>query len=123
VSASVNDEPNQGNPLEITAILGKGAHFEGRLIFEGTVRIDGTFAGDIFTRDTLIVGAESRVLAQIDADRVVVAGYIEGQIRATGRVEIQASGHVRGSVQSPVLQIEEGGIVDGTTQMLANPET
>jgi len=111
-------EDNEISPHEVTALLGRGAHFEGRLVFEGIVRIDGTFAGDIFTRDTLIVGADSRVLAQIDADRVVIAGYVEGTIRATSRVEIQATGYVRGSVQSPILQIEEGGMFDGTTQML-----
>lgn len=111
------------SPHEVTALLGKGAHFEGRLVFEGIVRIDGSFAGDIFTRDTLIVGVDSKVLAQVDADRVVIAGYVEGTIRATSRVEIQSSGYVRGSVQSPILQIEEGGMFDGTTQMLpsSNP--
>ena len=102
---------------EVTALLGKGANFEGRLIFEGVVRIDGRFSGDIFTRDTLIVGADANVLAQIDADTVIVAGHVEGQIRATSRVEIQATGSVRGSVQAPVFKIEEGGMFDGTTQM------
>jgi len=107
-------------PNEITALLGKGASFEGRLIFEGIVRIDGNFTGDIFTRDTLIIGADSKVMAQIDADTVIVAGHVEGQIRATSRVEIQASGYVRGSVQAPVFKIDEGGMFDGTTQMQAS---
>jgi cytoskeletal protein CcmA (bactofilin family) len=109
---------DQAPASEITAILGKGTTFEGRLIFEGIVRIDGQFKGDIFTRDTLIVGVDSKVLAQIDADTVIVGGFVEGQIRATTRVEIQSTGYVRGSVQAPVFKIEEGGIFDGTTQML-----
>jgi cytoskeletal protein CcmA (bactofilin family) len=104
-------------PGEITALLGKGAEFEGRLIFEGVVRIDGNFRGDIFTRDTLIIGLDSRVEAQIDADTVIVAGYVEGEVRALSRVEIQSTGYVRGSVQAPIFKIEEGGLFDGTTQM------
>lgn len=108
---------------EITAIIGKGAEFEGRLIFEGIVRIDGGFKGEIFTRDTLILGQESKVEAQIDADTVLIAGYVEGEIRATNRVEILSTGYVRGSIHSPVLRIEEGGLFDGTTQMQATPET
>ncbi len=118
---SDSSDPKRGSvfPGEITALLGKGANFEGRLIFEGVVRIDGNFTGDIFTRDTLIIGADSKVMAQIDADTIIVAGHVEGQIRATSRVEIQSSGYVRGSVQAPVFKIEEGGMFDGTTQMQA----
>ena len=104
-------------PGEITALLGKGAEFEGRLVFEGVVRIDGNFRGDIYTRDTLIIGPDSRVEAQIDADTVLVAGYVEGEIRAISRVEIHSTGYVRGSVQAPIFKIEEGGLFDGTTQM------
>jgi cytoskeletal protein CcmA (bactofilin family) len=101
----------------ITALLGKGAEFQGRLIFEGTVRIDGVFRGDIFTRDMLIIGPEATVEAQIEADAVVVAGRVEGTIQATSRVEIQSSGQLRGRVIAPVLKIEEGGVFDGTTEM------
>lgn len=107
---------------EISAFLGPGTSFSGRLLFEGTVRIDGNFVGDIFTRDTLIIGSEARVRAQIDADTVVVAGTVEGEIRALSRVEIQSSGVLRGQVISPVLKIEEGGIFEGRTQMQASAE-
>jgi len=116
------DENNIGPMGEITAILGRGASFDGRLIFEGVVRIDGNFRGDIFTRDTLIVGPDSKIEAQIDADTVIVAGHVEGEIRATNRVEIHPSGYVRGSVQAPVFKIEEGGMFDGTTQMQATSQ-
>lgn len=106
------------HPSEFTALLGRGASFEGRLVFEGVVRIDGQFKGDIFTRDTLVIGADSRVEAQIDADTVIVAGYVEGEIRATSRIEIQSTGYIRGAIHSPIFKIEEGGMFDGTTQML-----
>jgi cytoskeletal protein CcmA (bactofilin family) len=106
---------------DITALLGAGSEFEGRLMFEGIVRIDGTFRGDIFSRDTLILGPEAYVEGSIEADVVLVAGQVEGQIRALSRVEIQATGSVKGSVQAPVFKIEEGGIFDGTTQMQAAP--
>ena len=34
---------------EITTLLGRGATFEGKLTFEGTVRIDGRFKGEVFS--------------------------------------------------------------------------
>ena len=108
---------------QVSAILGKGARFEGRLVFEGTVRIDGHFKGDIFSRDTLIIGPDAVVQAQVDADTVIVAGRLEGQVRAVNRIEIKASGYVRGNVFSPVLKIDEGGMFDGRTQMVPVEKT
>jgi cytoskeletal protein CcmA (bactofilin family) len=106
---------NQG---EITALLGKGADFQGRLVFEGIVRIDGNFRGDIFSRDTLIVGADSKVFANIEADTILVAGYVEGELKALSRIEIHSTGYVKGSISTPIFKIEEGGMFDGSTQML-----
>jgi cytoskeletal protein CcmA (bactofilin family) len=112
---------------EVTAILGNGTNFSGRLIFEGVVRIDGEFQGDIFSRDMLIIGPDARVHAQIDADTIVIAGFVEGEIRAITRVEVQASGTVRGLVKCPAggLCIENGAAFEANTQMLAvgSPET
>ena len=105
---------------ELTAVLGAGSQFEGRLVFEGIIRIDGLFKGEVFTRDTLIVGERSKVYADVDADVVIIGGYFEGSITATSRVEIQASGCVRGKVAAPVIRIEEGGTFEGTTQMLSD---
>src|SRR5262249_5574432 len=105
---------------EVTALLGSGTSFTGRLLFEGVVRIDGDFHGDIFTRDMLIIGPEARVNAQIDADTVVIAGFVEGEIRALSRIEVQSSGTVRGLVKCPPggLMIENGAAFEANTQML-----
>jgi len=43
-------------PSELNALLGKGSSFEGKLLFEGSVRIDGKFTGEIVSTDTLIIG-------------------------------------------------------------------
>lgn len=103
---------------EITVVLQKGCHLEGKLQFEGTGRIDGAFKGEIFTPDILVVGDEARVFGQIEADVVVISGHFEGDIIATQRVEIQSPAVVRGSIQTAILQVEEGAVFDGKTKML-----
>ena len=50
----------------VTAILDQGTFFEGKLSFEGTVQIGGSFKGEIFTKDTIIVNESANVEAQID---------------------------------------------------------
>ncbi len=103
---------------DITVVLQKGCQLEGRLQFEGTARIDGHFKGEIFTPDILIIGDEAQVTGQIEADVVVISGQFTGDIFATQRVEIQAPAVVRGTIQSAILQVDEGAVFEGKTKML-----
>ena len=53
-----------GSAQPVTTLLGKGSEFEGKLSFEGTVRVDGKMTGEIFTDDVLIVGEGAEVNAE-----------------------------------------------------------
>ena len=103
---------------DVTVVLQKGCHLEGKLQFEGTARIDGHFKGEIFTPDILVIGDEAQVTGQIEADVVVISGQFTGDIFATQRVEIQAPAVVRGTIQTAILQVDEGAVFDGKTRML-----
>ena len=102
---------------EITVVIQKGCHLEGRLQFEGTARIDGSFTGEIFTPDILIIGDEAEVSGQVEADIVIISGRFAGDILASQRVEVQAPAMVSGTIQSPILQVEEGATFDGKSRM------
>lgn len=98
---------------EITTILGQGSSFEGKLTFEGAVRIDGVFKGEIRTQGTLIVGETADVRAEIEGAHVVVHGSVRGDIRAQEGVELRTPARVRGNIASPSLEIEKGARFDG----------
>ncbi len=102
---------------EITTILGQGSSFEGKLTFEGAVRIDGAFKGEIRTRGTLIVGETADVQAEIEGAHVVVHGAVQGDIRAHESVELRSPARVRGNIASPSLEIEKGARFDGNCVM------
>lgn len=104
---------------EVTVLLQKGCYLEGRLQFEGTGRIDGSFKGEIFSPDILIIGDGAQVSGQIEADIVVISGNFSGDIYASQRVEIQAPAMVRGTIQTAILQIDEGAVFDGKTKMVS----
>lgn len=104
-------------PTDMKAVLGKGSEFEGTLKFEGTVRIDGKFQGEVHSEGTLIVGENAVINGNVYVDSAVVSGEIRGNIKAKNRVELRAPGKVFGDVESPALIIEEGVIFDGNCQM------
>jgi cytoskeletal protein CcmA (bactofilin family) len=102
---------------EINTLLGRGSEFEGKLTFEGTVRIDGKLSGEIFSDDVLVVGEGAEVHAEIDIGEIIVQGTVVGNIRAKRGVEIHAPGKVRGDITTPSLQIEKGVIFEGRAYM------
>jgi cytoskeletal protein CcmA (bactofilin family) len=104
---------------EITTLLGRGATFEGKLTFEGTVRIDGRFKGEVFTDDTLVIGEGAHVEAQIDVGEVIIQGTVVGNVTAKRSIEIHAPGRVKGDLHTPTLQIDKGVIFEGRSFMEA----
>ena len=102
---------------QIKAYMGEGAVFNGSLSFEGTVRIDGKFEGQVNTDDTLIIGETGHLRAEIFAGTVICLGRVEGTIIASKKVEIHSNSRVAGNIKSPALYIELGGILDGSCDM------
>src|ERR1700704_6416453 len=95
---------------EVHTLLGKGSEFEGKLTFEGQVRIDGKFTGQINTKDTLVIGEGARISAEITAGTVIVNGIVEGNIRATQSIELHQPARVKGSLETPSLAMDRGVI-------------
>ncbi len=105
---------------QVTALLDKGASFDGRLTFEGTVRIGGNFEGEIFTNDTLIINPGAKVEAQIEANNVVISGNVKGNIFAKQRVIMHPPASFQGTVTAPSLRIDEGVVFEGASYMPKN---
>ena len=111
----------QGKPSqdfgEIRAFLGEGTSFIGTLQFEGTVRLDGRFEGEVSGADLLIIGQSAAVRAEIQVGSLTVSGRVEGNIVARKRVELLATAQVTGSVKTPALVVSEGAVLNGTCEM------
>jgi cytoskeletal protein CcmA (bactofilin family) len=110
---SVSERPEG----EINTLLGRGSEFEGKLTFEGTVRIDGKLSGEIFSEDVLVVGEGAQVSAEIDVGVIIVEGNVTGNIRAKRAVELHAPARVRGNIDTPSLYVDKGVLFEGNCRM------
>ena len=55
--------------------------------------------------------------ADLSAQTVVVIGHVTGNVQATERVEVQATGIVDGDVRAPRLIVQEGAVLNGSVEM------
>lgn len=107
-------------PLEksdIKAFLGPGSQFEGRMVFNEIVRLDGAFRGEIASNDTLIVGDTAEIQAEVTVGTLILSGRFKGNIKAVSRVELRAPAHVEGTIETPALSVEDGVMFNGSVTM------
>ena len=102
---------------EVRAFLGKGAEFAGKLMFNGSVRIDGDFKGSIFGSGTLVIGEGAEIEADIRVDTVMISGDVRGQIDVKKQIRIYSTGKVTGDLNTPLFAVEEGAFFEGTCHM------
>lgn len=108
---------SSGSVSGFNAILDRGSEFDGKLTFEGTVRIDGKFKGEIISDAKLVVGETGKIEAFVNVDTLSVSGEIVGDIKAKSKVHIHSTAVVRGNIETPSLIIEEGAIFQGSCNM------
>jgi cytoskeletal protein CcmA (bactofilin family) len=105
------------NVGDVHTFLGKGAEFTGKLSFDGSVRIDGKFNGEIQTQGTLIIGEGARTEAEVNAGTVIIQGALSGGVKASQAVELTRTANARIRVETPALSMEKGCFFEGSCKM------
>ena len=117
VEMTEREVPKAAEASTTSAFLGKGSRVTGKLVFEGTVRLEGQVEGEITAQDTLVIGETAVINAQINGTSIVVHGTIKGDVTARKRLEIHAPGKVYGNISVPSLVIHEGVVFEGQCTM------
>lgn len=102
---------------ETITLLDKGCEFQGKLSFEGVVRIDGVFEGEIFSQDHLIIGEGARVEAFIHVGKLEVGGVFKGKIFARELLVVHSTGRIEGDIQTKEIEAHLGAVIDGKVDM------
>lgn len=104
-----------------TAWIGQGVIVEGRISSAQDLRIDGRVEGTIEVGDhAVIVGASASVKANLTARTILISGAVIGDVTATERIDLHATGSVEGAIIAPRLVMIDGAIVNGTIEAGGN---
>jgi cytoskeletal protein CcmA (bactofilin family) len=105
-------------PAEGSTVIGRSVTIRGELSGKEDLYMDGVVEGTILLSESrLTVGPNARVMADIEARDVVVYGLVDGNIRATGRIELRESAVVRGDIVAGRLSIEENASIKGRVEL------
>ena len=101
---------------KLESLIGAKSDFQGEVNVKGTLRIDGLIHGRL-NADCVILSETAVVQGDITAKKIIVAGKVEGNLRAQEMVEIKAKGRVLGEIFTNKLSVTEGGEFNGKIEM------
>jgi len=109
------DKTTHHDPQQIDTLIGVHSVITGELSFEGAVRIDGQFKGNIRANKdgTLIVSEGALIQGEVHVPSLILHGTIEGNVCASNSLKIGSTGHLNGDVQYKVLSLAEGSAING----------
>jgi cytoskeletal protein CcmA (bactofilin family) len=107
-----------GSLVELAALLGRGTRYHGKLSFEGRIRIEGRFEGEIRGDDVLVIGEGAEIDADIEVGVcIVVGGTVRANIRARNAIELHVPAVVSGDLHAPNVFIDRGVQFEGKCRM------
>lgn len=86
---------------------------EGKIEGTGSVRIAGKFKGDVNVQGDLLIETGAKVTGAVRAEKIVVAGELEGNIEGAARVDLQQSGIITGDVKAGSFTVAAGARMRG----------
>ena len=112
------EPPAPARRSELLTYLGSATTFDGELRAQGDLKIDGKLKGVIHSKEgCLTIGAEANIEADLVVRDVIIAGLVEGNVDASGKVEIRPGGTLRGDLRTQCIQIHDGAVMVGSVNM------
>jgi cytoskeletal protein CcmA (bactofilin family) len=100
-------------------VIGKSVTINGQVSSSEDISVDGVLEGKIsLPQSRLTLGPNARLKAEIEAQDVVIYGRVEGNIRASGRIELRESAVLLGDIVAHRLSIEENTSIKGKVELL-----
>jgi cytoskeletal protein CcmA (bactofilin family) len=103
-------------------LINEGCKITGEITGNGHFQINGEVAGDCDVSGTVQLAGSGYWLGAIRADNIIVAGHIEGDITARGKVEITRTARITGTVTGEAIAVAEGAIVEGVMKTTGQSE-
>jgi len=107
---------------DANTIIGEKSFFEGKMLINGTLQIDGRFEGTLLMVDQIYIGPNGRVKANLEGSNIIVEGIVIGNIKARNRVILMPTARVLGDIRTPEIMIQNGVMLEGSLHIASRPD-
>ena len=107
------DNGKSGVSITLLTVVGDHARMEGKFDITDSIQIECEVGGEVNVGGKLVIGEKGVVNANVQTVDAIIMGHYEGNMVATGDVEITETGRVTGNIQTDSLVISKGGFFNG----------
>jgi len=107
--------PDTGLPRK-ESLIAADITIEGKVEGGGSVRIAGKFKGDVNVQGDLTIEAGAKLTGGVRADKVTIAGELEGNVEQASRVDLLQTGVVIGDLKAGSLTVATGARMRGQAE-------
>lgn len=104
----------------IDTLVGARTELKGDIVFTGGLRVDGKIRGNITAtgeeNSTLVLSENGMITGDVTVPHIIINGKVNGNVRASGRIEIQSKAEITGDLVYKVLEIAAGAVITGTVK-------
>ena len=112
-----NDDRIKVDTTTITTMVGVDTLIEGTLKTKSSIRINGTIIGDVRADGIVVLTKTGKIVGTIEAESIIVAGVVEGNMSIRDKVNVEATGEIYGDVITKKFVIDEESIFQGNCIM------
>jgi cytoskeletal protein CcmA (bactofilin family) len=105
-----------GSGQTLNTIIGRDTIFEGIMKVDNSVRIDGTFKGELTCSGALTISQSGEAYAHLEGRDIYINGIVRGTVRAE-KVRLDSQARFIGDVYSGTLSVSEGAVFHGSCSM------
>ena len=99
------------------SLIGIGTVVQGKVVTEGSIRIDGTVVGDVVAKANAAIGTTGMIEGNLSAKNISLAGKANGTITAGEKIILESKSVLRGDIKASRLVVDEGAMFDGQCSM------
>src|SRR5713226_8077758 len=110
---SLHKDGRPASPITLLTVVGDAAKMEGKFDIADSIHVECEVGGELNVGGQLVIGEKGVVNANVQTVDAIIQGVYEGNMVATGNVEIAATGRVSGNIETDSLVISKGGFFNG----------
>ncbi|PYN47595.1 MAG: hypothetical protein DME00_15245 [Candidatus Rokuibacteriota bacterium] len=115
--ASENGQP-AAPTIPLLSVVGERARMEGKFDIADSIQVECEVGGEMNVGGKLVIGEKGVVNANVQTVDAIIMGHYQGNMIATGNVEITDSGRVTGNITTDSLVISKGGFFNGNVSKM-----
>ncbi|MDR0410711.1 MAG: polymer-forming cytoskeletal protein [Treponema sp.] len=106
----------------LNTIIGDGSNVVGDVETRGFTRVDGSVRGNLHSKGRIVISEKARMKSDVSGTTITIGGVVYGNVIASERLVVLASGLVMGDIITRRIQADDGCLIHGKVAVCSTAE-